>query len=370
VGPTRILGERDTDSGEPGPQGPWVPCNISTHPRPLRAGFGQSARKLCGTLLGEPTLTESELQQETIARCRVTNGPVVLSFDVEEHDRIEAATNIVCDPERKQEYADRMEATTFRLLDQLAAVNVKATFFIVGQIAMTHPKLVRAIAEAGHEVGSHGWDHRRVHRFTPESFADDLKQCKAALEQASGQPVLGYRAPTFSVMRETAWAADVLSEAGLRYDSSIFPVRHDRYGVPDAPRTPFWLTGSRGRILELPPVTWRMFGQNVPVAGGGYFRLFPLAFMRAGVNQLAKQSSSLGMLYFHPWEFDPGQPRLPLGRLSRWRTYVGISKSTARLGRLLDRYHGRFARAVDVVEKLLIEGNKLPEYRLPEPNPQ
>ena len=170
-----------------------------------------------------------------------------------------------------------------------------------------------------------------------------------------------YRAPTFSVTRSTPWAADVLAESGLKYDSSIFPVRHDRYGVPDAPRTPFWLRGERGRILELPPTTYRRFGQNLPVAGGGYFRLFPLAFLRAGVNQLAKADAP-AMLFFHPWEFDPGQPKLALGRTSRFRTYVGIGKSEARLGRLLERYQGRFRRAIDVAESV---GEELPSFFLP-----
>ncbi len=294
----------------------------------------------------------------------VSDSPIVLSFDVEEHDRIEAAAQISCPPEQKQVYAARMESTTRKILDQLAAAQTTATFYIVGEIATTHPKLVQEIAAAGHEIGSHSWNHQRVHRFTPETFREDLRRSIDALEQTAGIKVHGFRAPTFSVMRETAWAVDVLAESGLRYDSSIFPVRHDRYGVPDAPRTPFFLQGERGRILELPPTTWRMFGQNVPVAGGGYFRLFPLAFMRAGVNQLARGAHPLGMLYFHPWEFDPDQPKLPLKKLSRWRTYVGIGKSVSRLGKLLQRYRGRFVRAIDVVEKLEPIAEELPSYRM------
>ncbi len=279
---------------------------------------------------------------------------VVLSFDVEEHHRIEAAAHLTCPPNAKAIYAERMEATTRRLLDQLASAETLATFFIVGEIAVSHPELVRDIAEAGHEIGSHSWDHRRIDRLTPDEFRDDLRNSIDALQHAAGVPVRGYRAPTFSVTRSTPWAADVLAESGLKYDSSIFPVRHDRYGVPDAPRTPFWLCGERGRILELPPATYRRFGQNLPVAGGGYFRLFPLAFLRAGVNQLAK-SGAPAMLYFHPWEFDTGQPKLALGRASRFRTYVGIGKSEARLGRLLERYRGRFRRAIDVAENAVDE---------------
>lgn len=289
--------------------------------------------------------------------------PVVLSFDVEEHDRIEAAVGLSVSSELKHTYAERMEVVTRRLLDQLAtAGDVKATFYIVGQIGETRPRLVRAIADAGHEIGSHSYDHVRIHRHTPKSFAEDLRRSVGALEQAAGVPVVGFRAPTFSLTRQTAWAADVLLASGLRYDSSLFPVRHDRYGVPDAPRVPFWLTAAGGRILELPPLSYRLLGLNLPVAGGGYFRLFPPKVMAAGIRQMDGDPAALAMLYFHPWEFDPDQPKLPLGPLSRWRTYVGIGNSVARLGALLDRYRGRFRRAIDVVEELERAPDRLPTY--------
>src|SRR5262249_32672923 len=156
-----------------------------------------------------------------------------------------------------------------------------ATFFVVGEIARSHPGLIRDIAAAGHEIGSHSWDHRRVHRFDPASFRDDLRRSKDALEQAGGKPVTGLRAPTFRVVRETGWGVDVLSECGFAYDSSVFPVRHDRSGIAAAPRGLFRAEGRERTILELPPATYRVFGQNLPVAGGGYFRLFPPAVMRA-----------------------------------------------------------------------------------------
>jgi len=290
-------------------------------------------------------------------------SPIVLSFDVEEHDRIEAAVGLTVSPELKRAYADRMEAATRRLLDQLAAAgNAPATFYVVGEIAVSHPKLIRDITAAGHEVASHSHTHWRVHRFTPETFREDLRRSVDALEQAGGVKVVGFRAPTFSLMKSTAWAVDELLRVGLTYDSSIFPVRHDRYGVPAAPRGPFFLEGSAGRILELPPLTLRTLGLNLPVAGGGYFRLFPLAFMRAGLKQVADVPNGLGMLYFHPWEFDPGQPKLPLGRVSKLRTYVGVAKSERRLGRLLQAYQGRFRRAADVARELA--ATDLPTYRL------
>lgn len=285
----------------------------------------------------------------------------ILSFDVEEHHRIEAAVGLACSPELKAIYAGRMEDRTRKILDLLAAAGAKATFYVVGQIAETHPKLVHDIAAAGHEVGTHSHDHQRVHRFTPEAFTEDVRVSKDRLEQASGQPVTGFRAPTFSVVRQTGWAVDVLANVGIEYDTSIFPVRHDRYGIPDAPRTPFVAVGREREILELPPATYRVAGQNLPVAGGGYFRLFPLAVMRAGLSQLRRKTSpAVGMLYFHPWEFDPDQPKLPLKRLSKWRTYVGIGKSTARLERLLKSYP--FRRAVDVVRDLSAIRDSLPRF--------
>lgn len=287
---------------------------------------------------------------------------IILSFDVEEHYRIEAAAGYDCPPALRDQYASRMETSTRRLLDLLAEHNTKATFFIVGQIAVSHPRLVRDIHAAGHEVASHGWDHQRLHRLTPAAFAKDLRQSKRALEQAAGAPVRGYRAPTFSVMRETAWAIDVLAENGFAYDSSIFPVRHDRYGVPDAPRTPFRALGERSSILELPPVTLRCLRFNLPVAGGGYFRLFPLCLLEAGVRQAQRLQPGAAMLYFHPWEFDPGQPQLPLPRLSRWRTYVGTHRSTSRLKALLARHH--FGRAIDVARGLAKV--ELPEFAIAE----
>jgi polysaccharide deacetylase family protein (PEP-CTERM system associated) len=161
--------------------------------------------------------------------------------------------------------------------------------------------------------------------------------------------VVGYRAPTFSLMRDTAWAIDVLAEEGMRYDSSIFPVRHDRYGVPNAPRVPFLAKGIERSMLELPPVTLRIGSYNLPAAGGGYFRLFPPAIMRAAVRQMEKESAA-AVLYFHPWEFDPSQPRLPIGRGKRLRTYIGIKRSRSRLQWLLARYGS--VRMIDVVDQL------------------
>jgi polysaccharide deacetylase family protein (PEP-CTERM system associated) len=288
---------------------------------------------------------------------------VVLSFDVEEHHRIEAAAGLDVGPARRAEYLGRMEAVTHWLLEQLAARGLRATFYVVGELAGLSKGLVRAMAEAGHEVGSHGWDHRRVIGMTPEEFRRDVRQSKDALEQATGAAVLGYRAPTFSVVRQTAWALRVLAEEGYLYDSSIYPVRHDRYGIPDAPLTPFAVHTAAGPILELPPLTLRWLGMNLPVGGGGYFRLLPTWLMYRGIARMPRlDAGAPAMLYFHPWEFDHGQPQLPLRRLSRLRTYTGIKGSRERLARLMDSGYA-FETAADVARRL--KRADVPVFHLP-----
>ena len=285
---------------------------------------------------------------------------VCFTFDIEEHHRIEAAAGYACPQEAQSEYARRMETCTRWILDTLAEYHARSTFFVVGQIATTHPQLVRDIAEAGHEVACHSWDHQSVHRFSPDQFRLDVRRAKSELEQACGRPVVGYRAPTFSITRETAWAVDVLVEEGMRYDSSVFPVRHDRYGIPDAPRVPFLAKGTERSLLELPPVTYAVFGRNLPAAGGGYFRLYPPTIIRAAIRQVLRDPLGLPVLYFHPWEFDPDQPRLPLGRASRFRTYVGMNRTKSRLRDLLARYNSR--PLIEMVEPWLAKA--LPSFKL------
>jgi polysaccharide deacetylase family protein (PEP-CTERM system associated) len=286
---------------------------------------------------------------------------VVLSFDVEEHFRIEAAFGLEIADSLRENHRQRVEVMTYWLLERLAAHQARATFFIVGEVARQNHHLVRAIAQAGHEVASHSWDHQRLHRHSPASFREDVRKSKHLLEQITGQEVVGFRAPTFSLMRKTGWAIDILVEEGFRYDSSIYPVRHDRYGMPDAPRTPFFAVGRTHEILELPPLTLRWFKINFPVGGGGYFRLLPLWFLQRGIQQMQQQGQeSLAMLYFHPWEFDLDQQRLPLGRLNRWRTYTGIAAAIARLQRVLQAHH--FATAADFLRVLQGRMSLLPRF--------
>ena len=313
-------------------------------------------------MVAEPP-QRSATPSRTAAAPREQPASVVLSFDVEEHFRIEAAAALALDPRLKEHYCQRLEPSTRWLLDQLERFDLQATFFVVGQIARRHADLIRAMARAGHEVASHSWDHRRLHRLNPAAFREDLRQTRDALEQITGQPVRGYRAPTFSVVTQTAWAIDVLADMDFAYDSSIFPVWHDRYGVPDAPRGPFRVRGSANEILEIPPATMRLFGMNLPVGGGGYFRLLPLFLMQSVLDDVRSSCpDSVAMLYFHPWEFDPGQARLPLGRLSAWRTYVGIARSRPRLLNLLAGR--RCARAIDVAKRLDRQWDVLPRFEL------
>jgi polysaccharide deacetylase family protein (PEP-CTERM system associated) len=292
---------------------------------------------------------------------RPSSVPLALSFDVEEHHRIEAAAGLEVAPEAQQTYRERMRHATEWLLEQLGDQGILATFFIVGEIAETDPGLVQSIHKAGHEVASHGWDHRRIHAMNPESFREDVRTSMDRLQQVTGAAVLGYRAPTFSLVRKTSWALDVLSELGLLYDSSIYPVRHDRYGIPDAPRGPFLARGNEGELLEIPPASLRAGGVNLPVGGGGYFRLLPSLVMRMALSLSRRDPEHrASVLYFHPWEFDADQPRLPLPRLSRYRTYLGIAHSRNRLRRLLTGYP--FVRMADLAHRLLEVRESLPQF--------
>jgi polysaccharide deacetylase family protein (PEP-CTERM system associated) len=288
---------------------------------------------------------------------------VILSFDVEEHSRIEAAAGLTVGPSLQATYREGLERSTRWLLEVLEERRIKATFFILGHLAHDSPDLVRSIHRAGHEIASHGWGHQRLHGLTPVTFREDVASSKHALEDLTGQEVLGYRAPTFSIVRRTAWAIDVLAELGFLYDSSIYPVRHDRYGVPDAPRSPYLVEGPSHSLLEIPPLTWRLPGVNLPAAGGGYFRLYPPFVMERAIQQAWRSGSHpAAMLYFHPWEFDPDQPKLPLRRLSRFRTYVGIKTSRRRLAALLDLH--QFTHAASVARRLDLDRSALPRFRL------
>jgi polysaccharide deacetylase family protein (PEP-CTERM system associated) len=229
----------------------------------------------------------------------------------------------------------RVEANTDRILEMFAAAGVRATFFTLGWVAERHPALVRRIVAAGHELASHGHGHELVHAIGPERFRADLSRARAALEDAGGVRVIGYRAPTFSIGPASApWAHAILAETGHAYSSSVFPVRHDLYGAPDAPRGPHRPDASG--VVELPMTTVRVGGRSLPCAGGGWFRLFPYALFRQGLRRVNAAERRPGIFYFHPWEIDPAQPRVAEApALSRFRHYTGMASMAARVGRLL-----------------------------------
>ena len=258
-----------------------------------------------------------------------------LSFDIEEYFHAEAFAAVVR-PDDWPSLPTRVAPVLHRLLDLLDAAGVSATFFVLGWLAERQPALVREIAGRGHEVASHGFGHGMLHRLGRAELTADVERAKAAIEDAIGHRVIGYRAPTFSVTRETLWGLDVLREAGFEYDSSVFPIRHDRYGIPDAPRFPHrWRTPGGNDIVEFPLSTLPVLGWRVPVAGGGYFRLAPYALTRRAVTHLNRRERQPAIVYLHPWEFDPGQPALPVGRLTRLRHSVNVGRTEGKLQRLL-----------------------------------
>jgi len=267
----------------------------------------------------------------------LTGAPHLLSFDVEEYFQVEAAAARISRLDWDGR-ARRAGPLVDRLLDLLAAHRAGATFFVLGWLAARDPAMVRRIADAGHEVASHGMDHRMLTTLAPEEFRRDLRDSRRLLEDITGRPVIGYRAPTFSITRASAWALDVLAEEGFQYDSSIFPIRHDRYGVPDAPTTVHRAVGpGGGTILEIPPLTVRLAGANWPVGGGGYLRLLPVRAVAWALSAASRRGRT-AMIYLHPWELDPDQPVLPMGRLARWRHRVGLRRTESKLRRLLARY--------------------------------
>ncbi len=259
-----------------------------------------------------------------------------LSFDVEEHFQVSAFES----PMRRRHwdtYESRIEKNTSRVLDALACHDTRATFFVLGWVGERFPHLVKQIASAGHEIASHGYGHELITAQTPSAFRNDVRKAKSILEQIVSQPIYGYRAPSFSIMKDTTWALSILAEEGYRYDSSIFPVFHDRYGMPAANPCVHEILTESGVLWEVPPSVVRVFGLNIPVAGGGYFRLYPYFFLRWLLRRVEKQDIPL-VMYLHPWELDPGQPRMEGPLVSRIRHYLNLSRTETRLNQLLEDF--------------------------------
>ena len=276
-----------------------------------------------------------------------------LTFDVEEYFHAEVFAGVV----RREEWPSlesRVAESTERLLELLADAQTLATFFVLGWVAARHPKVVRAIHARGHEVACHGYGHQMITRLSRTEFAEDVRRAKKTLEDTTGAAVVGYRAPTFSVVRETLWSLETLVEAGFRYDSSIFPIVHDRYGIPGAARFPHRLTVAPGlEIAEFPLSTVSWLGWRVPVAGGGYFRLFPYRVTRWAVRHLNEREGQPAIVYLHPWETDPDQPRLAVGRVAQFRHAVNSRATEGRLRRLMREF--RFAPVREVLAGLGVQ---------------
>ncbi len=264
---------------------------------------------------------------------RGKNLPNAMTVDVEDYFQVSAFEGVVSRDDWVSMPA-RLPRNVDQILDLFERENVRATFFTLGWVCEKYPEVVRDIAAAGHEIASHGQEHSRVGTFNREQFRNDVEGTRKRLEDVSGTAVIGYRAPSFSIGRETLWAHDVLAEAGYTYSSSVFPVRHDHYGLPGAPRFPF--KSSLGAVLEIPMSTLSLFGRHWPCSGGGYFRLLPLSYSQWAVRRINEQEHMPAVFYFHPWEIDPGQPRVQgLSFRTRFRHYLNLSKFEYRLTQML-----------------------------------
>jgi polysaccharide deacetylase family protein (PEP-CTERM system associated) len=259
---------------------------------------------------------------------------LAFTVDVEDYFHVSAFERVA--PRADWEsFPQRVEANTLRLLDLLADHATRATFFVLGWVGERHPALVRRIAKAGHEIACHSYWHRLVYHLTPDEFRADTRRARDVLEDALGAPIAAYRAPSWSITRKSLWALDILAELGFRVDSSIFPIHHDRYGIPNAPVDPYPLRMPSGATLwEFPPSIARLGPINVPIAGGGYFRLYPVSWTTASLRRL-ERAGRRGLFYIHPWEIDPDQPRLSAGLLTRWRHYLNLTTTAAKLDALL-----------------------------------
>ena len=271
-----------------------------------------------------------------------------MSVDVEDYFHVAALSEAISRDDWES-MNSRVDGSTRRLLEVFDEAGTTATFFTLGWVAERHPELVREIQRRGHEVACHGYSHKLVYEQTPEEFRAETLRSKGLLEDIIGQPVDGYRAASHSITARSRWALDILVEAGFVYDSSIFPVRHDLYGMPGAERFPHRLETDKGAsIVEFPPSTARVLGQNLPAAGGGYFRLYPYSLSRWLINRVNESEGQPAVFYLHPWEVDPEQPRVQAGWKSRFRHYNNLHKCEQRLRRLLGEF--RFGTVREVLE--------------------
>jgi polysaccharide deacetylase family protein (PEP-CTERM system associated) len=295
---------------------------------------GNRHSRLSGQRSARPAREASRAKKAT------TDVVNAMTIDVEDYFHVSVFDGLV-PRDRWKTLESRVCANTERLLGVFDEAGVTATFFVLGWVAEQYPALVARIAAMGHEVASHGYSHRLIYDQTPAAFREDVRRAKALLESATGCRVDGFRAPSYSITPTTLWAIDVLIEEDYRYDASIFPIRHDRYGIPLSPRHPYVLSRDSGSLVEVPASTVRLASLNLPVAGGGYFRLLPYSWTRWGISRINVRERRPAIFYLHPWEVDPGQPRLEAGLLGRFRHYRNLDKTEGRLRRLLHEF--RFA---------------------------
>ena len=273
-----------------------------------------------------------------------------ISVDLEDYFQVEAFASRI-PRSRWPLYPARVRQNTERTLALLCENKCRATFFILGWVAERDPGLVRTVAAEGHEVACHSHLHRPVYSISPNEFRSDLRRSKAAIEDACGTKVVGFRAPTFSITEKTLWALEILAEEGFEYDSSIFPIRHDLYGIPNAPRQVHQKRFASGQTLwEIPPATVRLGKMNLPFGGGGYLRLLPMFFTRWAIKRTHKYERQPVVVYFHPWELDPDQPRLSGSWRARFRHYSGLAKTADRLREIISQ--GSFQPLIELVQYL------------------
>lgn len=266
-----------------------------------------------------------------------------LTIDVEEYFQVHAFSGVI-PPSSWGDYSSAVTENTHRILDLLDERRISATFFCLGWIAERNRELIKSIHARGHEIACHGYLHQIISNQDPATFREDVARAKGVLEDCTGESVVGYRAPTYSITSSTLWALGILEDLGFRYDSSIFPIYHDNYGIPDAPRIPHRLDGSS--MVEFPISTLKVGSVNLPVSGGGYFRLLPYFITRTALNHIQRQGEPF-VFYIHPWELNPETPRVSQAPpLSRFRTYTGINHSFARFRRLLQDFDFTTVREV------------------------
>lgn len=261
-----------------------------------------------------------------------------MTVDVEDYFHVSAfAKNI--SPQQWEQWPSTVERNTRRLLDLFDETGIKSTFFILGWVAERYPQLIREIHARGHELASHGYSHQLVYKQTPEVFRAETLRSKQLIEDIAQTPIIGYRAASYSITRQSLWALDILIELGFQWDSSIFPVYHDRYGIPDSPTRPYRIRSQGGELLEFPLTTSKVLGYSVPAAGGGYFRLYPYALSRWLLRNAADNNHTPVIFYLHPWEIDPDQPRVPgASLLSRFRHYNNLERCLPRLKSLIAEF--------------------------------